>query len=113
MKTLIYVAYNYGGWSLCFKKDVELPFTPFYDMRLCFDGETSFPITNNKYTTSIINYDVVKNEFLIEIRNNWLDGVRGDVVDNVFDIHSNWERVDTTDVDKLKELMNRNYDAKF
>ena len=112
MKTLIYVTYNYGGWSLCFKKDVELPFTPFYDMTLTFD-DTSFHVTNNEYITSIIDYDLVKNRFLIEISNNWLGGVRDDVVDEVFDIHSNWERIDTTDVSKLKELMNRNYDAKF
>jgi len=105
MKTRIYVSYNCGGWSLCFKTDIELPFTPFYEMSLMFDDEASFHVTNNNYTTSTIYYDLVKNRFLIEIRNNWGRGVRDDVVDEALEIHSGWDRIDTTDINKLKDLM--------
>ena len=61
MKTIIYVTYRYGGWYLSFKKEIELPFTPFYGLGLMFEKEHSFHITNDKYTTSTIYYDIIKN----------------------------------------------------
>ena len=113
MKTEIWISFNYGAWSLIFSKNFELPFTPFYGLYLLDtvdDNENEIHFDKNDYCDTSIEFDVLENSFLVNIRNVWKHPVRDDVVDDIISLFSNtkWKREDRTDIKELKELMNRN-----
>jgi len=112
MKTEINVSFNYGGWSLDFRKKIELSFTPFYGLIINDENnyENHIRLDNNEHCTTQIYYDLNKKLFYVDVRNRWKFPIRDEVVDETLEIFAktNWERVDNTNIDDLKELMNRN-----
>ena len=111
-KVEIWHTFNYGGWSLQFKKVFELPCAPYYGLGI-FDEkdnqEQLIELNTHEYQKTRIQFHLVENQFVIEVRDLWKFPVRDDVVDEVISEHKlfGWERTDTTNVDELKELMNR------
>lgn len=106
------MSFNYGAWHLSFKKIFDLEFAPFYNldlMDLNDDYENIIHIKNNDYYRSIIYYDVNKKEFEVDVTELWKRPVRDDVIDDIIEKFkkSEWERTDNTNIDQLKELMNR------
>ncbi len=110
METLIHVSFNYGGWSISFKKNFNLPFAPFYGLRLLFNEneERVLVFDNNDYCTTLIDYNTISERFEVDVRNVWKQPVRDDVVDDILKEYAFWTRTDITNIDDLKELMNRN-----
>lgn len=109
-KTDIWVSFNYGGWSLTFKRRFYLPFVPFYNMGLCFDSEKEYSIRleNNEYLTTHIDYSIDKANFCVFIDECWKQPVSDETIDDVLNMYSSWQRIDNTDDKELKELMKRN-----
>ena len=115
MKTEIWVSFNYGGWSLIFKKLFDLPFIPFFGMSIfdqVGDYENQIDCITNDYCETTIQYLSKEKSFVVYIRNVWKSPVRDDVVDDEIKTFANtkWKRMDTINVNDLKELMNK--DAK-
>ena len=113
--TKVYLAFNYGAWGLGFEKIFELPCAPFYDMILFEDeneNENSIRFSNDDCGHSAeIYFNVKEDNFFVDVREHWKYPVRDDVVDDMLEkfTSSGWKRTDTTDVNQLKELMNRDY----
>ena len=111
MKTEIWVSFNYGGWSLVYSKIIELPFTPFIGLDIIFNDEKEYSVTlnDNAYCSTIISYNLEKQQFEIDVRNAWKQPVTNETVDYVIDQFSDWEKRHNTNIDDLKELMLRDY----
>ena len=112
--TKVYMNFNYGAWGLSFEKTFELPCAPFYDLILFEDdtNENTIEFSNNDYGHSTrIYFNVKEDIFFVDVREYWKHPVRDDVVDDMLEkfTSSGWKRTDTTDVNQLKELMNRDY----
>lgn len=110
-ETKIYVTFNYGGWSLRFSKEFNLPFTPFYNMVLYdeFDGyENKIELVTNDYCCTTIGYNTDEYRFIIDVRNVWKFPVSDETIDDILMIFQNtgWHRIDDTNIDDLKKLMN-------
>jgi len=114
MKTKINVSYNYGGWNISFSKSFNFPFTPFAGMCIIDDEnkdvENYIELRETDYRSIDMSYSTKDEQFYIDVRNLWNRPVRPDVIDETIDMFekTNWERQDNTDIDKLKELMDRN-----
>ena len=114
MKTAVWVSYNYGGWSLVFKKDFTLPFTPFFGMSIFEKNdsgvENDIRFDTNDYCKTTIQYKSKDNSFYLEARNVWKYPVMDGVIDEIIDTFNKmkWERIDRTNIDNLKKLMSRN-----
>lgn len=113
MTTKINVSYNYGGQSLKFSKIFFLSFTPFYNLIIddsFSDYENIIELRTTPYQTTNIYYVTKDNMFEVEVRKIWKMPIRADVVDEILFRYdkTNWTRIDNTDIDSLKELMNRN-----
>jgi len=106
-KIEIYNSYNFGGWSLRFKKTFDIPFVPFYGMRLIFDDANEYSVSfeNNDYHQTLIDYNVEKNQFEVSVQNWWKRPVSDETIDGVIEKYATWERVDITVIEHLKELM--------
>jgi len=116
MKTGVWVSYNYGGWSLIFSKEFDLPFTPFYEMSLLDNGdgwENNVSCDNNDYRRTIIQYDIDKACFTVDVRNVWKRPVSEETIDRTIScfVEGNWKRKDTTCIKQLKELMSRDVET--
>jgi hypothetical protein len=107
----IYVAYNYGGWTINFENEFVLPFAPFYEMVLSYGNEYEISFVNNDNQITIINYDYMYQSFDIHIRENWKYPVSDETVDGIIKTFtdSDWTRTDTTDIKELKKLMLKDY----
>lgn len=107
MKTQIYVSYTYYGKSLNFRRTFELPFVPFFGMKLTFDDENEWEICldNDNYCTTSIDYNLEKKQFEIYVRNVWRQPILDEVIDETIEKYSSWERIDNTNIGDLKELM--------
>ena len=108
MKVSLNVTYNYGGWHLWFKKDVVLQFAPFYGLGLELgdDGEL-IRLENTRYTTTFIDYNLKNESFDVEIREAWPTNIAASIVEEVINKHENWVRMDTTNTEKLIELISK------
>lgn len=104
MSTEIWISFNYGGYSLVFSKTFELPFTPFYGMWLT-DGDNQIEFSTNDYNQTVINYDIDKGEFEINLREYWKRPVSDETIDDVIETYKDWKRRDITNIKELKELM--------
>jgi hypothetical protein len=115
MKTEIWVSFNYGGWSVYFSRTFELSFIPFIGLRLIFDDENEYDIKldESDYCHTDIAYSLESNQFEIDVRHSWKHPVREDVIDETIERFKSWERKDSTDLNKLKELMLRNYNERI
>jgi hypothetical protein len=108
MKVSLNVTYNYGGWHLWFKKDVVLPFAPFYGLGIELDDDGEIiRLENTKYTTTFIDYNVKSESFYVEIREAWAMNIAVSVVEDAINKHENWVRMDNTNTEKLIELINK------
>ena len=107
MQTEIWVSYNYGGSTLVFSKTIDLPFTPFFGMGIVINEEKGYTIKleNKSYCNTIIDWNTLRQQFEVRIRNIWYRTVQDSVIDKVLDMFSDWERHDQTDITALKELM--------
>ena len=118
MKTKICVRFCYGAYEICFKKDFDFPFTPFYGLHVIEEDESIENvielITHNYQTTTIYYYPNV-NKLYVEIRHVWKDPVRDDVIDDIIKtfLWFHWVRTDTTDLSGLKELMNQDNERRI
>jgi hypothetical protein len=117
-KVKIYISYNYGGWSINFEKEFELPFAPYYDLVLLDNSnnaENNISLVNNDYQITLITYDVVDNSFFVDIRNRWKYPVSDETIDDLIKTftQTDWIRTDTTDLNKLKELMLREFNRVY
>jgi hypothetical protein len=115
MKTEVWVSFNYGGWSLIFLKEFDLPFTPFYGMSLLDEldySENDIRFVTNDYCETIITYNAKHKKFVVDVHNRWKWAVTDETIDDTLKqfLNTNWERKDRTDISELKELMNRNKD---
>jgi hypothetical protein len=115
MKTEIWVSFNYGGWSLVYSKIIELSFTPFIGLEIIFNDEKEYSVTlnDNAYCSTIISYNLEKQQFEINVRNVWKQPVSNDTVDDVIEQFSDWEKRHSTNINDLKELMLRDYKNKY
>jgi hypothetical protein len=115
MKTEIWVSFNYGGWSLVYSKIIELPFPPFIGLDIIFNDEKGYSVTlnDNDYCSTIISYNLEKQQFEIDVRNVWKQPVTDETVDMVIEEYSDWEKRHSTNIDDLKELMLQNYKNKY
>ena len=112
-KVEIWENYHFGGWTLSFMKEIELPFVPFYGLVIndhTDDHEHDIELVTHDYCRTRIDWSLQKQKFSVDVRHVWKHPVRDDVVDEVLEIHKEWTRNDRTNVDDLKSLMNRNYE---
>lgn len=116
MKTIVNVEFYYRGFGLRFRKEFDLPFTPFYNMTL-YEGtideeENIIRLENSDYCKTFIIYDATKNLFDIDVHNIWKAPIAEDVIDDVIEVfrYFKWERTDTTDIPRLKDLMRDTYE---
>ena len=109
MKTEICVSYNYGGWSLVYSKTIELPFAPFFGLGILINEEKEHYVRlkNNECCSTIINYNLEKQQFEINVRNVWRNPVTDETIDDVIERFSDWEKQHSTNISDLKELMLR------
>jgi hypothetical protein len=107
MKTQIYTSYNYGGWSLVYKKIIELPFVPFFGLGIITNDEKEYEVKleNNNHCTTIIDYNLQKQQFEIDIRNVWKQPVSDETIDEVIEQFSDWEQIHQTNISDLKKIM--------
>ena len=112
MKTEVWVSYSYGGTSLVFSKEFQLPFAPFFGMQITIDkdGENYISLDNDDYTYTVIQYDPFEDCFLVNVRNTWKRPVTEQTVDEVLEQFSKWKRQDSSNIQELKDLMKRNYE---
>ena len=108
MKTEIWVSYNYGGWSLVYSKNIDLPFQPFFGLEIIFNDEKEYSVKLNNGNTSI-SYNLEKQQFEINVRNVWKQPVTNETIDYVIEQFSDWEKRHNVNTYDLKELMLRNY----
>lgn len=113
-KVEIWVSHNYGGWTIQYAKQFELPFPPFYGMWITESNEkheNSIRLDTNGYQLTIINYDVNENKFDITIREYWKQPVSDETIDEVIETFSDlgWTRKDYTNIKELKDLMKQNH----
>lgn len=108
-KVEFWVSFVYGCWNLSFTREIELPFTPFFDLVVQFPGECeeTVELNNNEYCRTTIVYDLQQQKFVIDVRNYWKRTVSDETIDSTLTQFSGWERNDNTDIVKLKELMSR------
>jgi hypothetical protein len=54
-----------------------------------------------------MDYYIKDNKFVIEIVENWADGVSGKTIDDTLYKHEkfNWKRIDNIDIDEFKAYM--------
>ena len=111
----IEVSFNYGGYTICFSKCIELSFVPFFGLELSEkindEEENSVKLVNNDNCVTIIDYNITEDKFYIYVRNNWTRfGVSDEYLDEIIDnfLKSNWIREDNTNISDLKELMLKN-----
>lgn len=114
MKTEIWVTFNYGGWTIAFSKTFELPFIPFIGLHIDdaeADGdEHIIELAENDYCHTYIGYNVKKKMFDVTVRNSWKRPVSDETIDDkiIYFKKHGWERMDSTNIAELKELMKRN-----
>lgn len=112
MKITFNYTYSFGGWTLGFSKEIELPCVPFFGLMIIEsdkDGnELSFTISHDR---DIISYCPYDKSFHVDIRKYWKPGTDADNVDSVLENHKifKWKREDTTNIKEMKDLMIRNY----
>lgn len=111
-KTDIWVSFNYGAYSLRFRKIFELSFVPFFGMWFADDNENYenvIEFNNNEYCTTIIMYNAKDSSFEVNVRNLWKRGASDEAIDYAIEkfTATGWERRDTTNIPELKELMKR------
>jgi len=113
MKTEFWVIHSYGAWEITFKKNFDLPCTPFIGMFILDevgDAECQIELANNQYKSTMIFYYTKTKSFIVDIREHWRQPVTDETIDDIIKYFTvcGWERTDTTDIVALKELMNRN-----
>lgn len=103
------MSFNYGGWVLWFRRTFELPFVPFYGLIITYDDHNEYDVelVKNDYNETTIDYSTGRGEFDVYIRHNWKYPVREDVVHETLEQFSSWKRGDSTDVEQLIILMNK------
>lgn len=106
--TKVYVSYNYGAWSLIFKRHIMLSFPPFHGLGLIFDNDIEFKIDNDGYTRSTISYDVEKDQFIVDIKNKWSNNLTKGQLDCTLDTHKNWEMIKTGALSLFSEMVEEN-----
>lgn len=107
MQVYICVEFSFGWMKLVFEKTYNLPFAPFYGLRLIVHPsyDDSIHLINNNYTSTQIYYDVEEKRFKVYVHNKWRSAVNDDVIDSTIEEFEGWDRLDTTDVDELKKAM--------
>lgn len=113
--TDVWVSFNYGGWSIIFSKEFDLPFVPFHSMTLFdetneYENNVDFYTNESTYTT--IMYRHPKNSFVVDVNNTWKFPVDSETIDETIKIFTDteWTRQDTTDLTALKDLMLKDSD---
>ena len=118
IQTNVTVSYNYGGYTICFRKTFQFPFTPFYGMSIAErhdEAEHDIRVENSPDTFSIIgfvpsarSYD--EEYFYINIEKDIdlypvIGRVTPDDIDYILELFdkTGWERVDSENVDELKK----------
>lgn len=109
----INVTFNYGGWQLWFTKVFNFDFVPFYGLQLLDitdEHENIIRLENTDYCDTEIYYDIRRKEFGVDVRNKWKQPVADETIDSVIEMFQahEWDRLDTTNIEDLKELMHRN-----
>lgn len=107
-----WVSYYYGAYTLRFRKEIEMPCAPFFGMWIIEEDEdtdTHYELVNNDYTQTLICYNLKSGQFEINVRNSWTRGVDSDYLDSTIETHDRfrWEREDSTNIEELKNLMDR------
>ena len=94
------VYYKCGGWSIDFKKTIELPFAPFYGLNILVNRKTEhfIRLVDNDYQNTTIIWDDDYKDFDTS------------VVDDALETHKDWLRTDKTDINRFKSVLNRNND---
>lgn len=115
MKIIVTASFNYGAWSIDFRKEFNFPFVPFYNMILLDNDEDSqqentIEFVSTDYTSTRIYYDNTENCFNVHVRYQWPRDVSDETIDDTLKTfkQTGWERWDTTNIDDLKELISRN-----
>jgi hypothetical protein len=112
-RTEIWVSYNYGGWSIVYSKVFDLPFVPFYGVGIIFDDKKEYKIIleNNDFCTTIISYNIEKNQFDVNIRYDWKYPTSNETIDFLTFKFSEWKKqYNSTDIDELKKIMKKDLD---
>lgn len=114
MKTVIYISFNYGAYSINFSKDFNFPFMPFENLSILDSNgneEYLIELKSNDYCDVIFQYDINHDYFSIDVRNIWKWPVSNECIDETIEALEalNWKREDRTDINTLKELMSRDY----
>lgn len=109
-KVTIFNSYSIGYRIITFSKKIELPFSPFYGLRLFGeDGDESWEIYLKETNGTIINidYEIYSNEFTINVRNNALY-YSWDSINNIIHEFSTWEMNSNPTINEIKEYINQN-----
>lgn len=104
-KVEIWENYNYGGWTLSFMKEIELPFAPFHGLVINEQEDHDIEFATHEYCTTRIDWSLENQKFSVDVRHVWKRPVTNETVDDIIEIHNSWTRTDNTDVDELKKLM--------
>lgn len=96
MKNKIFVSFSYGSHSLLFSKTIQLPFPPFYGLKIITNEDEGCEITlkNDDFLFSQIAYDVEKEQFYIYVRYAWRFPITEEEIDETLEQFSDWERSD-------------------
>ena len=110
MKTRIAMSHNYGGNSLCFVKEFDFPFTPFYGLIITDGGEeweNNIEIKNSDYQSAMIYYDTKEQGFHIDIRYNWPLDLDPKNIDDTIELFTNtgWKQQGQFDIEGVKYLI--------
>jgi len=114
MITDVWVNFNYGGWTISFKKTFDLPFTPFYGLVLNDTKgvhENDIHFETHDYCRTRIDYSIEEERFNVDVRHVWKHPVTDEAIDSEIETFTNtgWERKDRTNIDDLKTLMKREH----
>lgn len=91
MKVSIVHSFAYHGYSVMFKKEVNLPFAPFFGLQLLFseEGESlevDLTFTNLRRVT--IKWDEYAKMFLVTVINVWNNPVPESEVERIINTHA-------------------------
>lgn len=115
MKAEIWVSFNYGGLTIQFSKVIELAFQPFVGLWICEETEggdqNTIQLNENDYCHTIICYYPRTKMFEVNVRNLWKRPVDDETIDSEIETFTRfgWNRMDSTNIKELKELMARNH----
>lgn len=108
------ISFEWGGWHISFMKEMVLPFSPFFGLRILDGTEVVIELTNSNYCSTLIDFARPENKFMIDIRNFYKPSPMSmDELNRILRIYpeADWQRIDATKLEDFKRII-RSYEMK-